>query len=122
MFAGGLLGLIIFVLWAYSVFDVIRTDEADMRNMPKVLWLLVVILIPPVGPVAWLALGRPEGTASHPARTHAAPPPRRPLGPEDSPDFMLRAGEDVRRLRRWEEDLRRREEDLRRREEETPED
>lgn len=113
--------MVILCLWAYAVFDVIRTDEAAMRNMPKVLWLLVVALIPPVGPIAWLALGRPEGVAaSHPTRTRPAPPPRA-LGPEDSPDFMLRAGDEVRRLRKWEEDLRRREEELRRREEGDPE-
>lgn len=120
MFAGGLAGLIIIGLWAYCIFDVIRTDEAVVRNMPKFLWLIIVILIPTIGSIAWLALGRPERTGSASVvRQH--PSYRRPVGPEDSPDFMLRAGEEVRRLRRWEEDLRRREEDLRRRDEEGPE-
>lgn len=117
MFAGGLAGLIIIVLWAYCIFDVIRTDEMVMRNMPKILWLIVVIFLPTIGSVAWLALGRPE-TAPRSRTTVQPPVRRRPLGPEDSPEFMLQAESEAKRLRRWEEDLRRREEDLRRREQE----
>jgi len=114
-FAGGIAGLLLLILWVYCILDVIATDEMLTRNMPKMIWLLVVIFVPTVGSVAWLALGRPERAGLRPGETTTRPV-RRVLGPEDSPEFMLRASEDADRLRRWEEDLRRREDDLKRRE------
>lgn len=114
-FAGGLAGILLLILWVYCILDVIATDEMLARNMPKMIWLLIVIFVPTVGSVAWLALGRPERAGLRPGETTARPV-RRAIGPEDSPEFMLRAAQDVERLRLWEDDLRRREEDLKRRE------
>ena len=114
-FAGGLAGILLLILWVYCILDVIATDEMLARNMPKMVWLLVVIFVPTVGSVAWLALGRPERAGLRPGE-NTTRPARRAIGPEDSPEFMLRAAQDVERLRLWEDDLRRREEDLKRRE------
>jgi len=114
-FAGGLAGVLLLILWVYCILDVIATDEMLARNMPKMIWLLIVIFVPTVGSVAWLALGRPERAGLRPGETTKRPA-RRVIGPEDSPEFMLRAAQDVERLRLWEDDLRRREEDLKRRE------
>lgn len=118
---GGIAGLLLLGLWIYCILDVISTDEMAMRNMPKVLWLLVVVFLPTVGSVAWLALGRPQRPGLRSGDTTYLPGPSRrpaprPLGPEDSPEFMLHADNEAKRLQRWEEDLRRREDDLRRRE------
>lgn len=122
---GGLLGIALLALWAYCIFDVISTDESMMRNMPKILWLVVVIVIPTVGSVAWLLLGRPEGAGLRPGdtTTYRAPRPPRPqrlgpapTGPDDDPAFLARLDDETKRLRAWEEDLRRREDELRGRE------
>lgn len=118
---GGLVGIALIALWAYCIFDVISTDEALMRNMPKVLWLIVVIILPPVGSVAWLLLGRPEGAGLRPGDTSTYKPPRprpRPLAPDDDPAFLAGLDEETKRLKAWEDDLKRREDDLRRREDE----
>ena len=106
----------LFLLWIYCVFDVIATEEALVRNMPKMMWLLVVIILPAVGAVAWLVLGRPQKAGFVPGDTNYRKPIR-PRGPEDSPGFMSEVNERGRELRRWEEDLKRREEELRKREE-----
>lgn len=119
-FVGGVAGIVLLLLWVYCIFDVIGTDETLVRNMPKIMWLLIVILVPTVGSVAWLVLGRPEAVRPGPVQAPRRPEPRA-RGPEDSPDFMMRASDEARRLRKWEEELRRREEDLRRREEGSPE-
>ena len=124
---GGLLGIALLALWAYCIFDVISTDESMMRNMPKILWLVVVIVIPTVGSVAWLLLGRPEGAGLRPGdtTTYRAPRPHRPqrLGPaptapDDDPAFLARLDDETKRLRAWEEELKRREDEVRRREDE----
>lgn len=109
-------GTRLLALWIYCILDVIATDEALVGNMPKVLWLLVVILLPTVGAVAWLALGRPARAGLRPGDTSYRPT-RRALAPDDSPEFLSAIKDRAAALRRWEEDLARREEELRRREE-----
>ena len=121
LLGGGVFGLALLVLWVYCIFDVISSDEALVRNLPKMVWLVVVVFIPTIGSVAWLALGRPPYASWRPGGEAPRPPRRRVLGPEDFPDFpMSRPGiseesaDREERLRSWEEDLRRREEDLHR--------
>jgi type VI protein secretion system component VasK len=117
----GILGLALLALWIYCIVDVISTDDVLIRNMPKPLWLLIVILLPTIGSLVWLALGRPAGAASGRAAT---PRPRsaRPIarGPEDSPEFMSGIDRRTRELTQWEEDLKRREDELRKRNDEEP--
>jgi hypothetical protein len=111
----GFVPLVLFALWAYCIVDVIASDEALIRNLPKGMWLMIVIFLPDIGSLAWLALGRPLYAGWRPGDTSSRRPPRRVLGPEDRADFpALEDPED--RLRAWEENLRRREEELRRRE------
>ncbi len=112
----GVLGLVGFLLWVYCIFDVIAADQSLVRTLPKMTWLIIVVLTNAVGAVAWLALGRPENLSFRPGSTDYRAP-RRPVGPEDRPDFLTRTDDRSRQLRAWEEDLERRESELRRREE-----
>ena len=58
--AGGeLIGFLLICLWLYCIFDVIATDEILVRSLPKMAWLFIVIVLPDIGSIAWLALGRP---------------------------------------------------------------
>lgn len=58
---GGLAGLLLLVLWVFCIIDVITSDQAECRHLPKLLWLLIVLLLPDVGSILWLVLGRPRG-------------------------------------------------------------
>ena len=116
LYGGGLIGLLLLAFWIYCIFDVIATDEALMRNLPKILWLVVVILLPTVGAIAWLLLGRPEGAGVRPGDTDYRRPTRPIVAPDDDPRFLARIDDEAQRLRKWEEDLKRREEEMRRRE------
>jgi hypothetical protein len=115
---GGLIGLLLFGLWLYCVFDVISTDSVVVRNLPKLVWLLIVLFIPTIGSIAWLALGRPQFANWRPGGQYQ--PPRRVVGPEDLPTYPAPGGTATpdSRLQAWEDDLHRREEELRRRREE----
>lgn len=113
-FGGGIAGIIVFALWLYCILDVIATDESEMRNLPKIAWVLIVIFLPVAGSVAWLVLGRPRDASFVPGES-GRPRSARPVGPEDSPQFMSKIDDE--RLRKWEEDLERRERELKRREE-----
>ena len=58
-----LAALVVLGLWIFCLIDVITTDESQMRNLPKLVWLLFVLFFPLVGSVAWLVAGRPDGSA-----------------------------------------------------------
>jgi hypothetical protein len=83
--------LLSMALLAFCLVDCIATSSSQVRILPKTMWMLV-ILLPVVGPAAWLLLGRPERAPLHSGdtRTPATPQarPKRPLGPDDDPRFL----------------------------------
>ncbi|HEV7205416.1 MAG TPA: PLD nuclease N-terminal domain-containing protein [Jatrophihabitans sp.] len=58
IFADGAAGLLLVGLWIFCLIDVITTDESQMRNLPKLAWLFIVLLLPDIGSIAWLVAGR----------------------------------------------------------------
>lgn len=112
-------------LLVFGLIDCIIADSARVRNLPKWGWVLLIIVIPLVGAIAWLVAGRPRRAAKAVPRppaptdgqTWERPPYLRPVAPDDDPEFIARLkrtnSEHERLLKRWEEDLRRREEELR---------
>ncbi len=62
---GVLVGPLVVVLWVFCVIDVITRRPEDCRNLPKLGWLVLVLLFPLVGSIAWLVAGRPR--AARPA-------------------------------------------------------
>lgn len=112
--------LLLLALWIHAFVDCLNTPDEQVRNLPKPVWILVILLFGEVlvGPVAWYAAGRPR-----PGSTGYAELPPEPsdwVAPDDNPEFLrslsLRLRGDEAALREWEADLRRREEELRRRE------
>ncbi|GAB3592248.1 PLD nuclease N-terminal domain-containing protein [Angustibacter peucedani] len=110
-------------LLVYCLIDCIQTDSSRVRNLPKVAWILLIIILPLIGGIAWLVAGRPERTTASRApwlatRTSGFPEYERPpRGPDDDPDFLRQIRqvdeEHERTLKQWEDDLRRREQELR---------
>ncbi|MFF4353688.1 PLD nuclease N-terminal domain-containing protein [Streptomyces sp. NPDC001530] len=116
--------LLVLALWIYAFIDCLNTPEEEVRGLPKVVWVIIILLFGEVlvGPIAWLVAGRtrrvPAGgsTPSEWHRNHRT----QYVAPDDDPDFLnsLKAEtkKDEALLKDWEADLRRREEELRRRE------
>ncbi|MET3963021.1 hypothetical protein ABIE44_002955 [Marmoricola sp. OAE513] len=52
--------LVVLVLDIFCVIDIIQSREGEVRNLPKIAWLLLVLFFPLVGSIAWLAVGRPS--------------------------------------------------------------
>lgn len=89
--AGVVIGLALLAFWLYSLFDLITTPEEEVRNVPKTLWLLIVVLVPFAGGLFWMLLGRPQSarTAERaPRRRPDAAPAPIPKGPDDDPEFL----------------------------------
>lgn len=57
------LGFVAFALWVYCLVSVIVTPAAAIRRLQKPIWVIVVLLFPLLGSLAWLVLGRPRGAA-----------------------------------------------------------
>ncbi|MGI8759520.1 MAG: PLD nuclease N-terminal domain-containing protein [Acidimicrobiales bacterium] len=112
LLGSGLLGFALVAVWIYCILDVIASDDALIRNLPKMAWLLVVAFIPTVGAIAWLALGRPLYAGWRPGDTTIRATPA-VTGPEDTVGFSLRNDDQSRQLQAWEDDLARRERELR---------
>lgn len=116
---GGIVGLVVLGLWLYAIYDVITTDESMVRNLPKMVWLLLVIFLGVIGSLAWLLLGRPQADQfadpwqgrryAQPVRETVIEDPRL-----DGLHPVVRDREERARLRVWEEQLRRREEHIKR--------
>ena len=78
-----LLVLIAVGAWLYSLFEVLTTDEADVRALSKISWILVVLLTFWIGAALWWLFGRPRRT-----QVVIVEPPKPPQGPDDDPDFL----------------------------------
>ncbi|MEV7428982.1 PLD nuclease N-terminal domain-containing protein [Nocardioides sp. NPDC092400] len=66
-------GVIVFILWAYCLVDAISTDQSRVRHLPKWAWIVLVLLFPLVGSLAWLVAGRPAPTPRLTRQQGAAP-------------------------------------------------
>ncbi len=76
------LAVAVLVIFVYGLVDVIRTDGRLTRGISKPAWIVVMIVLPVIGAILWLLIGRPRG--SSPARqVHNHPP-----APDDDPDFL----------------------------------
>jgi hypothetical protein len=101
-------GLVVFALWIFCLVDVISSNEGEIRNLPKLWWLLLVLLFPLAGSVAWLVAGRPAGETGRSKHERAAPafpeydrPGRAAAGkPEDDEEFLRRVRERAEEQRR----------------------
>ena len=80
LFEEGLIPVLLLALWVYCIFDVIASDDVLVRNLPKGVWLILVLILPLIGSLAWLLLGRPEKAHWSPGSSNYAAP-RRPVLP-----------------------------------------
>ncbi|MGI4893788.1 MAG: PLD nuclease N-terminal domain-containing protein [Janthinobacterium lividum] len=47
-------------LLVFCLIDCIQTDSLLVRNLSKGTWVVIIIILPLVGGIAWLVAGRPE--------------------------------------------------------------
>lgn len=69
---GGILALVVTV---YALVDLTVTDDRRIRRLNRVLWVVLIVVLPVIGPAAWLAWGKGPRSAA------------RPFAPDDDPSF-----------------------------------
>lgn len=105
----GVLSVVYFVFFLYCLLDVVLSEPGLVRNLPKLVWVVIVVIVPLAGGIAWLVAGRPENATAAPGSTRSRDRGRDPggrggrqgrqsppMGPEDDPDFLRRLDEQLR--------------------------
>ncbi|MFL6101442.1 MAG: PLD nuclease N-terminal domain-containing protein [Actinomycetales bacterium] len=82
-------------LLLYCLIDCIQAPDGTVRNLPKWGWIILIILVPWIGPIAYLIAGRPRRDGTGAGRPWATSPRpgqtgyrQAPRGPDDDPDFL----------------------------------
>jgi hypothetical protein len=107
--------IVALALAVYALIDCLQADHATVRGPRRPVWIALIVLVPFIGPIAWIiARGRFSRGQRRPRKRPSAPPP---VAPDDNPEFLRQLRdideEHEEMLTEWEADLRRREEELR---------
>ncbi|MGP4110093.1 PLD nuclease N-terminal domain-containing protein [Streptomyces sp. 4N509B] len=83
-----LLILLPLALAVYALVDCVTTKDEDVKHLPKVAWIFLIVLATVIGPLAWIFAGR--------ERARRTPGGRRGGGgwvaPDDNPEFLASLG------------------------------
>lgn len=82
--------VLVFALRVLALIDAITRPDDRVRYLPKIAWIVVIILLPLVGSILWFALGREWGGAPE-AMSFGDPrrwsrEPESPAPPPGAPD------------------------------------
>jgi len=87
LFFDGFFGVLMLGVWVFCIIDVITTDSVLVRHLPKLVWLMIVLLLPEIGSIAWLVAGHPwqqGGTANLPYNGNLGSARNKHLGRADA--------------------------------------
>jgi hypothetical protein len=75
--------LIVVAFMVFTVADIALIDYRRIRTLPRGIWIVLAIVLPIVGGVLWIAVGRVRAgdTAAQATR-------RAPVAPDDDPAFL----------------------------------
>lgn len=92
-----ILALVAAAFWVFTIVDCAVQPPARHRGVSKPVWILIVVLLPVLGGILWLIVGRARASAVAARRA-----------PDDDPEFLGRIGaisDQDERIRRLEEEL-----------------
>lgn len=102
-----LFSLLVIALMIGALIDIITRDSALVKHLPKMVWIIIVILLPLIGSILWFAIGREygEGGISIPrmqrAQRPAAPTDVRPAPPADTRTTEQQIADLDREIEEW---------------------
>ncbi len=121
------LSLILFAFFVVALVDIILRRDDQVKLLPKIVWIFVVILLPLLGSILWFAIGREYSPAARPrqvirmpraeAGASAAPRPAASTAHLSTEEQLAALEREIeyydreQRIRRLEEELKRRRDD-----------
>lgn len=86
------LAILILVATAVALIDCLSVERAEIRRLPRLLWAVIIVLLPILGPAAWYSWGRarrwPPPTHDHSATGHPSFGGTGGRAPDDDPEFL----------------------------------
>lgn len=74
-------------LWIYGLIDCAQTPPEKMpKGLSKPVWLLIVLLVPAIGALAWLVVKGLAATSG--GQVGLRRKPKRPTAPDEDPEFL----------------------------------
>ena len=95
------LGLVVVILTVYTLVECALFDRSRIRGLPRWVWIFVIVLVPVIGALLWIFVGRGSRGASS-GRV------RRSVAPDDDPAFLKglnREKNQEERIRQLEQEL-----------------
>lgn len=92
-----IVALAVIAFWVFTIVDCAIQPPTRHRGVSKPIWVLIVVLLPVLGGILWLAVGRSRQVSKGARRA-----------PDDDPEFLGRIGtvsDQDERIRRLEEEL-----------------
>ena len=90
-----ILAPIVVLLLIFAVVDVAVLERSRVRFLPRIGWIVLVVVLPIVGPVIWFIVGRGRpGESNSVAAPGLASGRVGPIAPDDDPDFLGRLNRD----------------------------
>lgn len=56
-----LLSVVVLGATIYALIDAITSDQSQIRYLDKIVWVILIVLVPIVGVVVWFAVGKERG-------------------------------------------------------------
>ena len=114
--AAVVIALVQILLAVYALVDCLRTEKSDLPGrLPRAFWLLIIIILPVFGPLAWIVISwaskaeSPDGRVEIPrnpleifrgsGERSQPQEPEIPQAPDDNPDFLFSLEAKMRRER-----------------------
>ncbi len=83
------LGAILLIgLVVYSGVDVLRSDKDERIGLPRWVWVVLLVLVPLVGSIVWIAVSRTQRARTQPADAVGRAMAPAPVAPDDDPEFL----------------------------------
>jgi len=51
-------------LLVFALVDAISTDDSRVQHLPKIAWIVLIVILPLAGSIAWLVAGKDRGFAA----------------------------------------------------------
>ncbi|MBT2475569.1 PLDc N-terminal domain-containing protein [Microbacterium sp. ISL-103] len=103
-----LFSLLIIALMVGALVDIIKRDDSQVRFLPKMAWIIIVILLPLIGSLLWFAIGREYSEAGlriprmrPAARPAARRPEPNPVPPSDTRSTEQQIADLDREIEEW---------------------
>ena len=99
------------MLMIFALVDVITSDSGEFRYLDKVTWVVIVILLPLIGSILWLIVGKQpaestdRGTFGDPRRFERPVSQQSPLDDEAAVEREIEFHEREARIRRLEAEV-----------------